>query len=379
MKGLLCCRQLCRARAVPRLLPRRRQPLRAPTPGLSLRPVCFRQHEDDGRCFAFGHCREPFSLLRNPECFLHLPKSTERAWVLLRKTFPGVRVADRYLVKRSVLLSASRAQAKVLLGNCLQGGANGSGHAFEIRRRASHFPGARVCASSVHKIFWKQTDGLSRLGWRGERLEAGRQKYLHVAFGEQEADVAEVWRGAGTRCCAGTYPGSAVLPPASPLPPRAEQLSLPGSLSVRTMSDSCLRAGEVCLGQGGCAVPCRGCAVPSCGRGVGKPTERSGCPCAALGLFMLSRHLLASLLSFAGAGRGRNAPLEGGTGGKALGEEFSSEGRAGPGWSLRRCLWPRARECLAAGHAGRCQRGPRSARAVPAEDGQSHGCAWPSW
>lgn len=81
-------------------------------------------------------------------------------------------------------------------------------------------------------------------------MEAGRQKYLDVGFGEQEADVAEVWRGAGARRCAGTYPGSAVLPPESPLPwpSRAEQLPLSGSLLIRTMSDGCLGAGEVCLG-----------------------------------------------------------------------------------------------------------------------------------
>lgn len=69
--------------------------------------------------------------------------------------------------------------------------------------------------------------------------------------------MAEVWRGAGARRCAGTYPGSVVLPPESPLPwpSRAEQLPLSGSRLTRTMSDGCLGAGEVCLEKGSCAVP----------------------------------------------------------------------------------------------------------------------------
>lgn len=85
-------------------------------------------------------------------------------------------------------------------------------------------------------------------------MEAGRQKYLDVAFGEQEADVAGVWQGSGAWCCAGTYPGSTVLLPKSPLLwlSHTEQLLLSGSRLIRTMSDSCLGAGDVCLGKGGC-------------------------------------------------------------------------------------------------------------------------------
>lgn len=42
-------------------------------------------------------------------------------------------------------------------------------------------PGSRASESSVHTIFWKQTDGLSRLGRRRQRLKAERQKYLDAA------------------------------------------------------------------------------------------------------------------------------------------------------------------------------------------------------
>lgn len=66
--------------------------------------------------------------------------------------------------------------------------------------------------------------------------------------------MSGVWQGAGAWCCAGTYPGSAVLLPKSPLPwlSHTEQLLLSGLRLIRTMSDSCLGAGEVCLGKGGC-------------------------------------------------------------------------------------------------------------------------------
>lgn len=113
--------------------------------------------------------------------------------------------------------------------------------------------------------------------------------------------MAEVWRGAGARRCAGTYPGSAVLPPESPPPPsHTEQLPLSGSPVRRTMSSGCPGAGKVCLGQGG-GLPCRGRAVPvwSCGQRAGNPMERFGCPSAGLGLFICSRHLLEGSLSSA--------------------------------------------------------------------------------
>lgn len=98
--------------------------------------------------------------------------------------------------------------------------------------------------STVYTMFWKQTDGLLRLGWRGERLEAGGTNTLMLLLESRRL----TWPRCGEGRAPGTYPSSAVLPPESPLRHR----TVPASRTrlIGTMSDSSLGTSEVCVGKG---------------------------------------------------------------------------------------------------------------------------------
>ncbi|XP_062489861.1 tuftelin isoform X2 [Pezoporus occidentalis] len=135
----------------------------------------------------------------------------------------------------AVLLSVSRAQARFLF---MEGGGKGSGDAFGICRRAPQFPGAGVCVSNVHNIVWKQTAGLLRLGWRGERLEAGGTNTLMLLLESRRL----TWPRCGEGRAPGTYPGSAVLLLESPLRHRTVPASRP--CLIGTMSDGSLGTSE---------------------------------------------------------------------------------------------------------------------------------------
>lgn len=138
-----------------------------------------------------------------------------------------------------------------LLGFGLAGGMRGSsgelGSSSDLQEGSSS-PGSRASESSVHTMFWKQTDGLSRLGRRRQRLKAGRQKCLDAALESWRLTWPGVARGgrpwlrghrAGLRdaCVTAT-----------------EQLLLSELPSASSMSDDCPGASEVSSG-GFCTVP----------------------------------------------------------------------------------------------------------------------------
>uniref|UniRef100_A0A8B9R7I6 Tuftelin 1 n=1 Tax=Anas platyrhynchos TaxID=8839 RepID=A0A8B9R7I6_ANAPL len=105
-------------------------------------------------------------------------------------------------------------------------------------QEGSSSPGSRASESSVHTMFWKQTDGLSRLGRRRQCLKAGRQKCLDAALESWRLTWPGVARGgrpwlrghrAGLRdaCVTAT-----------------EQLLLSELPSASSMSDDCPGASE---------------------------------------------------------------------------------------------------------------------------------------
>uniref|UniRef100_A0A8B9UDI4 Tuftelin 1 n=1 Tax=Anas zonorhyncha TaxID=75864 RepID=A0A8B9UDI4_9AVES len=105
-------------------------------------------------------------------------------------------------------------------------------------QEGSSSPGSRASESSVHTMFWKQTDGLSRLGQRRQRLKAGRQKCLDAALESWRLTWPGVARGgrpwlrghrAGLRDACVTA---------------AEQLLLSELPSASSMSDDCPGASE---------------------------------------------------------------------------------------------------------------------------------------
>ncbi|XP_057253949.1 tuftelin isoform X2 [Pezoporus wallicus] len=104
--------------------------------------------------------------------------------------------------------------------------------------RAPQFPGAGVCVSNVHNIVWKQTAGLLRLGWRGERLEAGGTNTLMLLLESRRL----TWPRCGEGRAPGTYPGSAVLLLESPLRHQTVPASRP--CLIGTMSDGSLGTSE---------------------------------------------------------------------------------------------------------------------------------------
>lgn len=138
-----------------------------------------------------------------------------------------------------------------LLGFGLAGEMRGSsgelGSSSDLQEGSSS-PGSRASESGVHTMFWKQTDGLSRLGRRRQRLKAGRQKCLDAALQSRRLTWPGVARGgrpwlrghrAGLRDACVTA---------------AEQLLLSKLPSASSMSDGCLGASEVSPG-GFCAAP----------------------------------------------------------------------------------------------------------------------------